>query len=417
MLNFQFFSPPAFKDLEVNRTANLMYLVLLFNGVFILLLLVIFPLLGFTNIRFIAPIVSSLIIYIGLYALLKTGRVNLSAILFVVISWISITTVIILYGGVQTPFLFLYFVTIIISSVVLRARRAIGIYMLVLLSALVMSLLENTGILPVGYQAVLVFTPLIILGTNLVVMVGVIYLSNRSFRQALNQSLRSEKKLEEANIELEKTLNLYKSELVSRQEAENEIRNLNNELLLAYDTTLEGWARALELRDKETEGHSRRVTELTWKIAKKFGVPKEDLTQIRYGALLHDIGKMGIPDDILHKPGPLTDEEKKIVQKHPILAYNLLKQISFLQTALEIPYCHHEKWDGTGYPQKLKGEEIPLSARIFAVADVFDAITSDRPYQKAWPKTEAIEYIQKQSGAYFDPDVVEVFLSIIQRSD
>jgi putative nucleotidyltransferase with HDIG domain len=185
----------------------------------------------------------------------------------------------------------------------------------------------------------------------------------------------------------------------------------------AYDTTLEGWARALELRDEETEGHSRRVTETTIKIAKALELSDESLEHIRRGALLHDIGKMSIPDDILHKPGKLTPEERVIVQEHPTTAYKLLSPIPFLKEALEIPYSHHEKWDGTGYPQGLREREIPLSARIFAVADVWDAICSERPYNSAWPRDKAIKYLLEQSGTHFDPRIVDIFLDLVEKGE
>ncbi|MGB9899268.1 MAG: HD domain-containing phosphohydrolase [Pseudothermotoga sp.] len=194
-----------------------------------------------------------------------------------------------------------------------------------------------------------------------------------------------------------------------------DLQKRNVDLMNAYDATIEGWAYALDLRDKETEGHSERVTELTLKIAKKMGISKEELVHIKRGALLHDIGKMGIPDQILLKPGKLTEQEWEIMKKHPVYAYQMLSRIEYLRPALDIPYCHHEKWDGSGYPRGLKGQEIPLSARIFAVADVYDALTSDRPYRKAWSKDEAVRYIKDQSGKHFDPKVVEVFLKIIEE--
>jgi putative nucleotidyltransferase with HDIG domain len=185
------------------------------------------------------------------------------------------------------------------------------------------------------------------------------------------------------------------------------------ELLEAYDNTLEGWAKALELRDKETEGHSERVMELTIQLAAELGIHGEALTNVRRGALLHDIGKMGIPDAILHKKGRLTEEEMAIIRNHPKFAYDMLKEIDYLQAALEIPFCHHEKWDGTGYPRGLKGEEIPISARIFAIVDVWDAMTNDRPYRKAISREEVISYLTNQSGQYFDPNVVDVFIRIL----
>ena len=194
-----------------------------------------------------------------------------------------------------------------------------------------------------------------------------------------------------------------------------ERKQAEQNLIEAYDTTLEGWAKALELRDKETEDHSRRVTELTITLAQAIGVRGEELTHIRRGAILHDIGKMAIPDEILRKRGPLNDTERKVVEKHPIRAYELLSPIPFLEKALEIPYCHHEHWDGSGYPRKLKSEEIPLAARIFSVIDVWDALLSDRPYSKAWSKESAIGYLKEQSGKYFDPKCVSVFLDLVEQ--
>jgi putative nucleotidyltransferase with HDIG domain len=189
------------------------------------------------------------------------------------------------------------------------------------------------------------------------------------------------------------------------------------ELLEAYDNTLEGWAKALELRDKETEGHSQRVIELTIQLAAEMGIHGETLANVRRGALLHDIGKMGVPDAILHKKGRLTEEEMNIVRNHPKFAYDMLKEIDYLQAALEIPFCHHEKWDGTGYPRGLKGEEIPIAARIFAIVDVWDAMTSDRPYRKAIPREEVLSYLTDQRGQYFDPNVADVFIRILNTSN
>ncbi len=190
----------------------------------------------------------------------------------------------------------------------------------------------------------------------------------------------------------------------------NSLQQSKNELTLAYDATLEGWSHALDLRDKETEGHTQRVTEMTVHLAQLMGVGDEELVHIHRGALLHDIGKMGIPDGVLLKPGPLTEEEWDIMRMHPVYAYQWLAPISFLRPALDIPYCHHEKWDGTGYPRGLRGEEIPFAARIFAVVDVWDALCSDRPYHAAWPRDQVIEYIRSLAGIQFDPQVVAVFL-------
>jgi putative nucleotidyltransferase with HDIG domain/PAS domain S-box-containing protein len=192
--------------------------------------------------------------------------------------------------------------------------------------------------------------------------------------------------------------------LLAKQEIE--ITELKQEVI-------KGWSHALHLRDVETESHGKRVAVITVLLAKKLGIKGEALVHIARGALLHDIGKMGIPDSILLKPGSLSAEDWVIMKKHPILAYELLSPIHFLQEALEIPYCHHEKWDGTGYPRGLKGEAIPESARIFAVADVWDALRSDRPYRKKWDDEAAMKYILQQSGTHFDPRVVEGFAQMI----
>ncbi|GIV62719.1 MAG: hypothetical protein KatS3mg045_0058 [Bellilinea sp.] len=190
------------------------------------------------------------------------------------------------------------------------------------------------------------------------------------------------------------------------------LQHSNRELQTAYEATIEGWSRAMDLRDHETENHTQRVTELTLRLARQMGVREEDLVHYRRGALLHDIGKLGVPDAILQKTGALDDEEWVQMRQHPIYAYQMLYPIEYLRPALEIPYCHHEKWDGTGYPRGLKGEEIPLAARIFAVVDVFDALTSDRPYRPAWSISDALNYIKEQAGRHFDPQVVEAFLQL-----
>jgi PAS domain S-box-containing protein/putative nucleotidyltransferase with HDIG domain len=195
-----------------------------------------------------------------------------------------------------------------------------------------------------------------------------------------------------------------------------ELQNSNIILNRAYDTTLEGWSRALDMRDHETEGHSSRVTEITLKLARAMGIDDEKLVFIRRGAILHDIGKMVIPDHILLKPGPLTKEEWAIMREHPTFAVDLISPIEYLRPALDIPQYHHERWDGSGYPQGLKGDQIPLAARIFAIADVMDALCSDRPYREAWPRKKALAYIRKQSGKHFDPQVVEVFFQMLEEN-
>lgn len=196
---------------------------------------------------------------------------------------------------------------------------------------------------------------------------------------------------------------------------EGRVRERTHSLKQAYDATIEGWSRALDLRDKETEGHCRRVTEVTLRLAERVGVGEADLVQIRRGALLHDIGKMGIPDQILLKPGPLSDAEWTVMRQHPTYAYNMLCPIDFLHGALDIPQCHHEKWDGTGYPQGLAGDQIPLAARLFAVADVWDALRSNRPYRAGWPEERVLDHLRSLSGTHFDPQAVSAFLEMMAQ--
>ncbi len=201
-------------------------------------------------------------------------------------------------------------------------------------------------------------------------------------------------------------------DITERKQAEAKIRKHAGELALAYDNTLAGWARALELRDEMTEGHTRRVTDLTLRLARAMGLGEEQIVHIRRGAILHDVGKMGIPDSVLLKRGNLDRIEREVMNRHPQYAYDMLLPIAFLHPALDIPLCHHEHWDGSGYPRGLKGTDIPLAARIFAVADVWDAVTSERPYRHAWSKEKAHQYIVEQSGKYFDPEIVKIFLSL-----
>jgi len=203
----------------------------------------------------------------------------------------------------------------------------------------------------------------------------------------------------------------------AQRQAERTLRDREQQSLLelanAYEATLAGWARALDLRDRETEGHSRRVTELTVRLARAIGVSEADCVHIRRGALLHDIGKMGVPDAVLHKPAPLSNEEWKLMRQHPVYAMDLLAPIDYLRPTLDIPYCHHEKWDGTGYPRGLKGEAIPLAARIFAAVDIWDAIRSNRPYREAWPEDRARAYLASLAGTHLDPMVVHAFLELL----
>jgi putative two-component system response regulator len=204
-------------------------------------------------------------------------------------------------------------------------------------------------------------------------------------------------------------LNRYRKLLNERVDLEQ----AHLQLLAAYDATIEGWSRAMDLRDKETEGHTQRVTVLSEKLAKLAGISEEEIIFVRRGALLHDIGKLGVPDSILLKSDKLTGEEWDIMRRHPQYAHDMIYPIEYLRPALDIPFCHHEKWDGSGYPRGLKGEEIPLTARIFAVVDVWDALTSDRPYRPAWDKQKTQNYINEQSGKHFDPYIVELFNKLL----
>jgi putative two-component system response regulator len=202
-------------------------------------------------------------------------------------------------------------------------------------------------------------------------------------------------------------LNRYRMLTEQRQK----MQTLHEELVTAYDKTIEGWSRALDLRDKETEGHTQRVTEMTLRLAQAAGISGDALIQIRRGSLLHDVGKLGIPDSILLKPAQLTAAEWKVMKLHPVYAYEWLVVIEYLQPALDIPYCHHERWDGTGYPRGLKGDEIPLAARLFALADVWDALTSHRPYRDSLSLVDVRQHIRDGSGKHFDPRAVEIFFS------
>ncbi|MBN1305779.1 MAG: substrate-binding domain-containing protein [Anaerolineales bacterium] len=254
---------------------------------------------------------------------------------------------------------------------------------------------------------------------------GMVY---ETIRQYISSALNGALLLQE-RIRAEEELKKYRDFLEERvRERTNELNEINIQLqyevserklaeanlIEAYDTTLEGWARALELRDKETENHSRRVTELTLILAKTMGLPAEELVQIRRGAILHDIGKMAIPDRILRKAGELTKEEFEIIKQHPKHSYDLLSRIPFLEKALEIPYCHHENWDGSGYPRGLVGEQIPLAARIFSIVDVWDAVQSERPYNRAWSRERTINFLLEQSEKKFDPRCVETFMRLIK---
>lgn len=240
-------------------------------------------------------------------------------------------------------------------------------------------------------------------------LIGVVYVDNRAhagiFREsdlALISAFANQAAVAIYNARLFENL----------RETNSQLESANIELQIAYEATLHGWVRALDMRDKETEGHTQRVTILTQRLAQSMGVDRVALEHIKHGALLHDIGKMAISDEILRKKGPLTPEERSIMEMHPVYAYEMLSPIEFLRPAIDIPYRHHEKWDGSGYPHGLKGSEIPFAARIFSIIDVWDALISDRPYRKALPHDDVRRQIQMGSGKHFDPVVVEAFMDL-----
>jgi putative nucleotidyltransferase with HDIG domain len=218
-------------------------------------------------------------------------------------------------------------------------------------------------------------------------------------------------------IELSYVLSYQVSLAIANAQLYRKAQEAITELTRAYDATLEGWSRVLDMRDHVTDEHTQRVADLTVALAARMGIPDVELGLIRRGALLHDIGKMALPDAILQKPEPLSAEEKEIMKTHTEKAFQILSQIDYLVPAMDIPYCHHEKWDGSGYPRGLKGEEIPLAARIFAVVDVYDALTSDRPYRKACTKEQALDYLREQSGKHFFPEAVKVFSEMVEGQE
>jgi len=261
------------------------------------------------------------------------------------------------------------------------------------------TLQEDKWVHAEGLQACYI-TPLIAKG----ITVGVFFLGHRSVLHP-----------DQEWLDFLETLAGQAAMAIESIKAFEDLQRSNIELAMAYDRTIKGWSRALDLRDRETKDHTSRVTEITMKLARMAGMTEAEIVHVKRGALLHDIGKMGIPDAILLKEDYLTTEEWDIMRKHPAYAYEMLYPIEYLRPALDIPYCHHERWDGTGYPRGLRGEEIPLVARLFAVVDVWDALRSDRPYRMSWSEEQVREYIRSQSGTHFDPQAVELFFQILDE--
>ena len=233
-------------------------------------------------------------------------------------------------------------------------------------------------------------------------LIGVIYVDNRAHTGIFDNN----------DLELLSAFANQAAVAIDNASLFDDLQESNAELQIAYQATLEGWVRALDLRDNETEDHTKRVTALTRRLAQIMGVDDDALLHITRGALLHDVGKMAIPDGILLKPASLTPEERTLIQMHPVYAYEMLSPIKFLRPALDIPYCHHEKWDGSGYPRGLKGEEIPFAARIFSIIDVWDALVSDRPYRAGLEPADVRKSIREQSGMHFEPRIVDAFLDM-----
>ena len=251
----------------------------------------------------------------------------------------------------------------------------------------------------------------------MVALAGIEFFVAALYRVRTSRLRKRARTLEKLNLQLERQMDANTRAEQAKSHLLGQVREMHDDLEQAYDATLEGWAKALELRDEDTEGHTRRVVEMTVKLAFRLGLSEARVEQIRRGAVLHDIGKMGIPDDLLRKKEELTPEDWAEIRKHPEYARGLLEPISFLREAAVIPYAHHERWDGSGYPRGLKGSEIPFDARIFAVVDVWDALRSDRPYRSGWSEERVRRHIEAGVGTMFDPDVVRAFLQMIDEQE
>jgi hypothetical protein len=379
-----FLAAPVFNnDDDKTRIASHLFLLSKIGLVIIPLLLILYPIM--TGVISIDNLVLFLLIPLSLMVMgiTRKGYVRIAGSIYTLLAWLYVNYTTLNTGGIHAVGFGGNLVVLVAAAILIDLRAAFVFGALSSAMGLGLAYLQTTGMVERSDPNVSLYTSWITQTVMLIWITGLIYIAIDNIRRGLKRSLKAEK----------------------------DVRQLNQELVLAYQTTLEGWAKALELRDKETEGHSRRVVELTRLLAIKLGYSQEQLVHVLHGSLLHDIGKMGIPDSILRKPSALTDEERKIVELHPVIAFNLLRDIEYLHEAIEIPYSHHEKWNGEGYPNGWQGEEIPLSARIFAIVDVWDALQSDRPYRPAWPMQEAVAYLHDQSGRHFDPHVVDVFLN------
>jgi putative nucleotidyltransferase with HDIG domain len=335
-------------------------------------------------------ILAAAIMY-GIGRLSYRGYVRLACWLLPLLASVALNQSVISTGGVRAAGYAANVVMIILVGMLLGLQVALGYALLISVVGLGLIAADSNGLLhiapgntPVAIWAFLTFCFLF--------TVGILQLAIDRLRTSLNDEHR---------------------ELAERHKTEKALRQAHEELLSAYDSTIEGLVSALHFRDMETEEHTQRVTDLAVQLARRLNIPEEEIVHIRHGALLHDIGKIGIPDNILQKAGPLTIEERKIIEKHTFYAYEMLHPILHLRAALDIPYRHHEKWDGSGYPGKLKGEQIPLAARLFSVVDVWDAISNPRVFRKTCMTVEeANQYLQNEAGKFFDPRIVASFLGM-----
>jgi HAMP domain-containing protein len=293
----------------------------------------------------------------------------------------------------------------LLSSWEVRGENELGIIGVALGESFLISTTKVTRI-QITVMTGLLLLLVIMFGINLSILIT----------HPIMELVNASKEVKDGNLNIQ-VKSVSKDELALLTENFNQMiesmRDSKNKIMESYDSTLEGWSKALEYRNEETKGHTDRVLDLMMKSAKTLGIDESRMDDVRRGALLHDIGKMGIPDMILNKPFSLSDEEQEIMQLHPVYACEMLKDIEFLKPAMTIPYCHHEHWDGSGYPRGLKGEEIPLEARIFALIDAWDAITTDRPYRDAMTREQAVQTIREEVGTHFDPGIAERFLELV----